>query len=248
LLDDRFSLPWQLRLSVQLLAAVAADWFGFAPESWLLGVGMVLWIVGMTNAFNMLDNMDLLSAGTAWLAAIGLVVIYAMRPSDSAGLGFCWPLVGALTGFLWFNCPPARIFMGDVGSTFLGYFLSVATLDVVWPVAEPTDLLVPLFLLAVPCYDMISVVLIRLRQGRSPFHADKQHLSHRLTRLGLSRPAAVAVIHGLALLSVLAAVLLARTTSTAERTGVVATFVIGWCAFIAIDTIVIMRRPPEESP
>jgi UDP-GlcNAc:undecaprenyl-phosphate GlcNAc-1-phosphate transferase len=196
----------------------------------------------------MLDNMDMLSAGTAWIAAVVLVVIAVVRSEDSgAFLSYCWPLVGAISGFLWFNRPPACIFMGDVGSTFLGFVLSVTTLELIGGRTEPTDWLVPLFLLAVPCYDMISVVLIRLRQGRSPFHADKQHLSHRLTALGLSRPAAVAIIHALALLSGLAALALVQLSSASGRCVVIALFVVGWCAFIVFDVLAALRRPRGDA-
>jgi len=125
-------------------------------------------------------------------------------------------LMGAITGFLWFNRPPARIFMGDAGSTFLGFFFGTSSLvfagffDRVgqatqhletsnaafneFGMFDPGPWALVLCYLAIPWYDLVSVVSIRLCQGRSPFHADKQHLSHRLVALGLSPPWAVGTI------------------------------------------------------
>jgi UDP-GlcNAc:undecaprenyl-phosphate GlcNAc-1-phosphate transferase len=249
LIDDRRPLPWQLRILVHLSAAASAVYLLFEPAPWWLFLVGVLWIVGLTNAFNMLDNMDMLSAGTAFVAAAVLAVVYADFPQANARTwqGYCWLMFAALAGFLWFNRPPARIFMGDVGSTFLGFFLGVTALNAASPPAASMDWLVPVFLLAVPLYDMTSVVLIRLRQGRSPFHADKQHLSHRLAAMGLSRPGAVAVIHVLALVSGGFAVLLAWTNETVERWVIAASFLIGWIAFMTFDVAMFQRRQREET-
>jgi UDP-GlcNAc:undecaprenyl-phosphate GlcNAc-1-phosphate transferase len=235
LVDDIHPLPWQLRLGVQVIAAVVAVWFmenfrrasSSDPPDYGVWPAMVIWIVGLTNAFNMLDNMDGLSAGVAWIAAAlfaeGTIVVGAVYsfPQSLESVHFSLLmghliLMGALAGFLWFNRPPARIFMGDAGSTFLGFFFGTSSLLFVgsfnrsgpaphYPESFST-LLIPLNMfdpgpwalvfcyLAIPWYDLVSVVSIRLWQGRSPFHADKQHLSHRLVALGLSPPWAVGTI------------------------------------------------------
>lgn len=242
LIDDWRSLPWQVRLSAQFVAALVAVAFGFPPSHWLVQGLAVLWIVGMTNAFNMLDNMDMLSAGTAWVAAAALAVVSAA--SSGERLIFCLLLLGALSGFLWFNRPPARIFMGDVGSNFLGFVLAVLSLEVIWPADQLPGALFPLILLAVACYDMTTVILIRLRQGRSPFHADKQHLSHRLVNTGLASPVAVAIIHALALASGLAAVLLVGVTEW----WVVGVFVAGWLVVLGSDVVMTTRRKQGAAP
>jgi UDP-GlcNAc:undecaprenyl-phosphate GlcNAc-1-phosphate transferase len=126
--------------------------------------------------------------------------------------------MGALTGFLWFNWPPARLFMGDAGSTFLGLFLGLRSLDISLRSFTREWLSIqswgpPLFILAVPCYDMTSVIFLRLWQGKSPFHADKQHLSHRLVFLGLRSPTAVRVIYLLGLASGLGGLVLAQANA-----------------------------------
>jgi UDP-GlcNAc:undecaprenyl-phosphate GlcNAc-1-phosphate transferase len=121
--------------------------------------------------------------------------------------------MGALAGFLWFNWPPARIFMGDAGSTFLGFFLGVRSLeDTVLPIEAGWQWALPLCILAVPWYDLTTVVTLRLWQGKSPFHADKQHLSHRLVALGLRSPSAVRVIYLLGMASGIAGLMLAHTS------------------------------------
>jgi UDP-GlcNAc:undecaprenyl-phosphate/decaprenyl-phosphate GlcNAc-1-phosphate transferase len=151
----------------------------------------------------MLDNMDALSGGVAWIAAGFLAVVSWLAKTPNAQ---AWEqyviLMGALSGFLWFNRPPARIFMGDAGSTFLGFTIGLGSVQVIIREDEtPWLWLVPPCILAVPCYDLVSAVLLRLSQGRSPFHADKQHLSHRFAGRGLSNWTAVRVIYLLALAS-----------------------------------------------
>ena len=205
LIDDLRSLPWQLRLGIQTAIAVAAVITMPTHPAWFVQVGAVLWIVGLTNAFNMLDNMDALSAGVAWIAAGLLAVTRLLRQGEDSNADAAMlylVFMGALSGFLWFNRPPACIFMGDAGSTFLGFFLALSSLkDSFEDDLAPQRLAVPLCILAVPWYDLASVVVLRLWQRRSPFHADKQHLSHRLVQLGLKPPLAVGVIYLLGLAS-----------------------------------------------
>jgi UDP-GlcNAc:undecaprenyl-phosphate GlcNAc-1-phosphate transferase len=207
LIDDWRGLPWQLRLGVQAIVALGTLALFASPS--VLWLGVLFWILGLTNAFNMLDNMDALSSGVAAIVASLLAAGALLWPeTDPSALPYLM-LVGALLGFLWFNRPPARIFMGDAGSTFLGYYLSVRCLQGHFAeLGYFATWIVPLSIMTIPWYDLASVVLIRLRQGRSPFHADKQHLSHRLNQLGLSRPAAVVAIHALTLATGLGGVLL----------------------------------------
>jgi UDP-GlcNAc:undecaprenyl-phosphate GlcNAc-1-phosphate transferase len=208
LADDIWALTWQVRLLVQTGVAVAAVLFlPIGLPSWMMPVAVV-WIVGMTNAFNMLDNMDWLSAGTACIATAICAVAVVFQSADASVLALTM-ILGGIAGFLWYNRPPARIFMGDAGSTFLGFFLGVRTLRVdMIDANKPESWLVPLLLLAVPVYDLATVVILRLSQGRSPFHADKQHLSHRLVELGLSKRGSVRTIHILAVANGLGALAL----------------------------------------
>lgn len=208
-IDDRRGLSWKLRLGVQTLvavAAVAAGWEAtfFLPIPWLTKILSVLWIVGLINSFNMLDNMDALSGGVAVICSsfLAAVLLLFARNAESGEPqlflgGFLLLLAGAILGFLVHNRPPARLFMGDGGAYFIGFLLAVMTLSATF-VGEQTPkqaILVPLCILAVPLYDTTSVVIIRLRNGRSPFVGDNNHYSHRLVALGLSKPAAVATIY-----------------------------------------------------
>jgi UDP-GlcNAc:undecaprenyl-phosphate GlcNAc-1-phosphate transferase len=158
----------------------------------------VLWILVITNAFNFLDNMDGLSAGVAAVCSAFLLVSGVMAgqiiiPAMAAAL------LGATIGFLVHNFPPARLFMGDAGSLFLGYMLSVlSVLTSYWEsggVKPAFALAIPLAILAVPLYDFASVVVIRVFEGRNPLKGDQRHFSHRLVERGLSRRSAVLTIY-----------------------------------------------------
>ncbi len=158
----------------------------------------LLWIVVVTNAANFLDNMDGLSAGTAGICTLFLVICGVMAGQVLVpGLGAL--LFGAIGGFLVFNFPPARIFMGDAGSLVLGYMLSVLSILTTYYESgtgvAPYALAIPLVVLAVPLYDFVSVVIIRLLEGRNPLRGDQRHFSHRLVQRGLSRRFAVLTIY-----------------------------------------------------
>jgi UDP-GlcNAc:undecaprenyl-phosphate GlcNAc-1-phosphate transferase len=208
LCDDRRGLPWPLRLAVETVVAVAMVLAGWRMTLFLdaplaTGALSVLWIVGLTNSFNMLDNMDGLSAGVATIAAAILATMMLVAPAPAGSgphlfvAGFLLVLVGALLGFLAHNRPPARLFMGDAGSYLIGFLLAMATLAATFtgPGVPRHAILGPLCVLAVPLYDTMSVVLIRLRSGRSPFVGDKSHFSHRLVELGMSKVQAVLTIY-----------------------------------------------------
>jgi len=175
----------------------------FIDLPWLTGAISVLWIVGLVNSFNMLDNMDGLSAGVAAIASamLAVVMLSTPRPDNNQPqlfiAGLLLVVFGALVGFLWHNRPPARLFMGDAGSYLVGYLLAMTTLTATFAGGNQPRyaILAPLCVLAVPLYDTASVVWIRLRSGRSPFEGDKSHFSHRLVELGMSKPQAVATIY-----------------------------------------------------
>jgi UDP-GlcNAc:undecaprenyl-phosphate GlcNAc-1-phosphate transferase len=208
LIDDRRGLDWKIRIGVQTLLAtvmVSSGWrlSLFLDMPWLTGAISVLWIVGLVNSFNMLDNMDGLSAGVAAIAAamFAAVMLLTPRPDNNQPqlfiAGLLLVIVGSLLGFLWHNRPPARLFMGDAGSYLIGYMLAMATLTATFAGGQlPRHaIFAPLCVLAVPLYDTASVVLIRLRSGRSPFEGDKSHFSHRLVELGMTKPQAVLTIY-----------------------------------------------------
>lgn len=214
LLDDRFGLPWKPRLAIEFAVAIFCvlyqGWrltaFIELPYlSWISSIVLsTLWIVALINSFNMLDNMDGLSSGVAAIAAGILAAVLLVAPDPQTHqpqlfvAGLLLVIVGSLLGFLCHNWPPARIFMGDAGSYFIGFFIAISTLLATYTSYSsdrPHAVLAPLCVMAVPLYDMTTVLYIRLREGRSLFQGDKNHFSHRLVDLGFSKPRAVLTIY-----------------------------------------------------
>jgi UDP-GlcNAc:undecaprenyl-phosphate/decaprenyl-phosphate GlcNAc-1-phosphate transferase len=222
LVDDLKNLDWRLRLGIQFACAIGlaasgmrVTLFGPFAHPLLGGAVTVLWIVGLTNAFNMLDNMDGLAA------SVGLIAAALFCGAQAAAGSLFAPavllvVVGALAGFLVHNHAPARLFMGDSGSNFLGFLLGALTVvgtftrDTLGGGYSPYGVLAPLLVMAVPLYDMVSVILIRLSEGRSPFIGDRRHFSHRLVARGLTPAQAVWTIDLVTLAGGLGALLLYR--------------------------------------
>lgn len=219
LIDDRVSLKWQLRLGIQFLCAASLPLMGiqvtlFWPftQPLLGGIVTVLWIVCLTNSFNMLDNMDGLAASVGLIAAC-LFCVAQVAVGSLFAPAVLLILAGALAGFLVHNHAPARLFMGDAGSNFLGFMLGAMTVVGTFfhtGIDSPFSVLAPLLVMAVPLYDTTSVILIRLSEGRSPFLGDRRHFSHRLVARGLTPAQAVWTIDLVTLAGGLGALLLHR--------------------------------------
>jgi UDP-GlcNAc:undecaprenyl-phosphate GlcNAc-1-phosphate transferase len=247
LLDDRYGLDWRLRLGIELGVASAVVYgqhlqlTAYINAPWLTSILSVFWIVMLINAFNMLDNMDALSGGVASIICAMLSIMLVTTPESEIGqpqwfvAAMMLTLLGSLLGFLKHNRPPAKIFMGDAGSYFVGYWIAIGTLLSTYPGARgdtPHAVLAPLCLLAIPIYDMVSVIWIRVREGRSPFQADKKHFSHRLVELGMTKTQAVATICLATLTCSLGALILPRTDLIGA--GIVLAIVLAMLALIAV--------------
>jgi len=203
LIDDRRALGPAPKFIAQFTIAVITAWpldiriLEFLPAP-LSIAATVVWIVLITNAFNFLDNMDGLSAGVAAIGA-AIFAIAAMMAGQIFVPVLAWVMVGGLVGFLLFNFSPASIFMGDAGSLVVGYLMAVLTTLTTYfdPGQEhrPLGVLVPLLVLAVPVYDAVSVITLRLFAGDSPFRGDHRHFSHRLVKRGMTRRGAVLTIY-----------------------------------------------------
>lgn len=199
LLDDlRGGLsPW-LRLGLQTAAAVtvyaAGIGVGFLPWEAANAVVTVLWIVGITNAFNFLDNMDGLAGGVATIAAGAFFLIAALNGQYLVA-ALAVATAGCAMGFLHHNFHPATIYMGDAGSLFLGFVLAVVGVLLTFNAPEKITFLVPVLVLGVAIFDTTLVTVSRVRHGRSPMRGGRDHTSHRLVTVGLPVPAAVTLIY-----------------------------------------------------
>lgn len=229
LADDRYNVsPWW-RLAIEFCVAagvvlgLGVELTAFIALPWLTRLLSILWIVAVINSFNMLDNMDGLSGGVAAIISASMATAMMVTPNPGSGqpqilvASLLWVLCGSLLGFLWHNRPPAKIFMGDAGSYFVGYIISVAMLMATFAADganRPHAVLAPLCAMAVPLYDMTTVIWIRIRQRRSIFTGDRSHFSHRLVDLGLSRTQAVMTIYLVTATCGLAAVLLVGVSIT----------------------------------
>jgi UDP-GlcNAc:undecaprenyl-phosphate GlcNAc-1-phosphate transferase len=195
LVDDKKHLGPFFKLAVQFAVALTAAGFAevrvefFIENKIITSALSAVWIVLIINAFNFLDNMDGLSCGIAAIAAAILFTAAAISGQVFVG-GLAIVFIGTLLGFLVFNFPPARIFMGDAGSLVVGFFVALLSMRTTYyHEAESGQwyaVFLPIVVMAVPLYDFISVTLLRIRQGKSPFVGDTQHFSHRLKRHGLS--------------------------------------------------------------
>ena len=193
--DDKKHLGPFFKLAVQFAVVAAAAVFAdirlefFIHNKIITTALSVLWMVLIINVFNFLDNMDGLSAGIAVITVSILFSAAAVSGQVFVG-GTALVLIGALLGFLVFNFPPAKIFMGDAGSLIVGFFVAMLTLRTTYYHQAQNGHLFPVFLpiivMAVPLYDFISVTLLRISQGKSPFVGDTQHFSHRLKKRGLT--------------------------------------------------------------
>lgn len=216
IVDDHRPLGPSFKLVVQLgTALLVAGGMGIRGLDVLGPVAATLltafWIVVLTNAFNFMDNMDGLSAGVATLTAT-ILAVTAFRAGQLFVPCLLLLLAGAVAGFLIYNFPPASIFMGDAGSLVVGFLLAVFTVLTTFydpdQQQRPFGVLVPLLVFAVPLYDMISVIVVRLRAGHSIWRSDRRHFSHRLVKLGLSPTSAVLTIFLATLATALPATLL----------------------------------------
>jgi UDP-GlcNAc:undecaprenyl-phosphate GlcNAc-1-phosphate transferase len=214
--DDRWGLGSYIKLIGQLLAAGILVLSGVQVQifgGWLDIAITIFWVVGITNAMNLLDNMDGLSGGIAMIAAVFFTLLAAMSRQYLVG-ALAAALAGACAGFLIYNWNPAHIFMGDTGSLFLGFLLAAVAIKLRFPTNSVTvTWMIPILVLATPIFDTTLVFVSRLRRGVNPLTTPgKDHLSHRLARLMGSRREAVLICYLLAGAIGLIAIFLTQAT------------------------------------
>ncbi len=205
--DDRFTLPASVKLGFQCVAAAAAIYAGFSVDFfsnpvtgttydvplWVLWPVSLLWIIGVTNAMNLIDGLDGLSSGLGAIIAATLTII-CWQAGQWTGVVIGLVLFGALIGYLPFNFPPARIFLGDTGSLLIGFTLSLLALEGYRKTAF-LAFIVPILALAIPLLDTSLSILRRLRSGRGVFAADRLHMHHRLLHREGSHKNAVLMLY-----------------------------------------------------
>ena len=199
LLDDRYGLPAWAKLAGQFVAFMVLALYDIRvhlpfPE-WINYVITFVWLAGISNAINFLDNMDGLSAGISGVSA-AFILLLGLQNDQILVSALAAAVLGACLGFLRFNFKPAQIFMGDAGALFLGFVLALLGLQLRFPanVAFVTWM-VPVFILGLPIFDMTLVVYSRLRRGVSPNTPGKDHTSHRLVALGFSQRETVLILY-----------------------------------------------------
>jgi len=197
LLDDYRPLPAWAKLGGQIAGFLILAHYGIrvrlpVPE-FLNYLITLLWLVGITNAINFLDNMDGLCAGISAVIS-SFILLLALFNGQFLVSALAAGVLGACLGFLRYNFPPAQIFMGDVGTMFLGFLLATMGIQLRFPAnSNFVTWMVPVFLFALPIFDMSLVVISRVRRGISPTTAGRDHTSHRLVNFGFS-PREVALI------------------------------------------------------
>ena len=223
ILDDIYALPALPKFLIQIVAALVAVLEGnrieflsnpniFSKEpfwelGWLSIPISVLWIVAITNSVNLIDGLDGLACGVSTISSMTLLVI-ALIVSEPDVAILMAALAGACIGFLPYNLNPAKIFMGDTGSTFLGFILATVSIQGLFKFYAIISFAVPFLMLGLPIFDTCFAILRRVAKGQSPMSPDRGHIHHRLIDMGFSQKQAVAVLYIISAILGLSAVVL----------------------------------------
>lgn len=202
--DDAKGLSAGWKLTGQFLATAILIWQGIQIRMFVdfpvLNIAVTcLWIVGITNAFNLVDSMDNLAVGLAAIASV--FFLFVTIDSNELDLAFLSAVIlGSCIGMFYYNATPARTFLGDAGAQFLGFMLATIAMAYTPPgFPQPSSWFVPILLLGVPIFDTSLVAISRLRRGLPIYKAGQDHIYHRLTRLGMSSNQSVTIMHVAAL-------------------------------------------------
>ena len=212
-LDDTKTLTWWQQLIGQVVAAVIVVAFGIRIEHldipFLYRVGLnevfstivtIVWIVGVINSINLIDGLDGLSSGISLISCISLLIIFLMNDSPMIATIIVTAMSGALVGFLPFNFSPAKTFIGDTGSNFLGFMLAVVSILGVAKTYTAAVIVLPVIVLGLPIFDVLFAIIRRIAKGKSikaVFKPDKGHLHHKLVAKGFTQKQAVLILYGL---------------------------------------------------
>ena len=255
--DDMSPLRAYFKFCVQIFAALVAVFHGVVIQTlsnpnvfaespywdlgWLAVPITVLWIVGITNAVNFIDGLDGLACGVSTISAISMLVIALLVSEGDVALVMA-SLVGACLGFLPFNKNPAKMFMGDTGSTFLGYILATISIQGLFKYYAIVSFAVPFLILGLPMFDTLFAIIRRLAHGQNPMAPDRGHIHHRLIDMGLNQKQAVAALYVISSILGLSAVVL---TSSGAIKAMLFLMALAVAAFLA--SRVIFRRDIDKA-
>ncbi len=255
--DDMSPLRASFKFCVQIVAALVAVFHGVVIEilsnpnvfaenpywelNWLSIPITVLWIVGITNAVNLIDGLDGLACGVSTISAVSMLVIALLVSEGDVALVMA-SLVGACLGFMPYNRNPAKMFMGDTGSTFLGYILATISIQGLFKYYAIVSFAVPFLILGLPMFDTLFAIIRRLAHGQNPMAPDRGHIHHRLIDMGLSQKQAVAALYVISSILGLSAVVL---TSSGAVKAMLLLMALAVAAFLA--SRVIFRRDIDKA-
>jgi len=250
IIDDIKHLSARFKLLAQLLASFIVIYFGVyievIPVKFLALFFTVFGLVGITNALNFLDNMDGLAAGLTAVSGFS-IFLFANQTGQKWVEFLALALIGSSLGFLPYNFKPAKIFMGDTGSTFLGFTLAAVAIMTQWSYRVPAAITIPVFIFAVMIFDTSLITILRIKDGKVKNfrqwieHADTDHFSHRLVRLGLSQRGAVIFIYICALILGLIANILPKEN---VRIAYIADMIL---FIVALTGVIILDRAKNKS-
>ncbi len=255
--DDMSPLRASFKFCVQIVAALVAVFHGVVIEilsnpnvfaknpywelNWLAVPVTVLWIVGITNAVNLIDGLDGLACGVSTISAVSMLVIALLVSEGNVALVMA-SLVGACLGFMPYNKNPAKMFMGDTGSTFLGYILATISIQGLFKYYAIVSFAAPFLILGLPMFDTLFAIIRRLAHGQNPMAPDRGHIHHRLIDMGLNQKQAVAALYVISSILGLSAVVL---TSSGAVKAMLLLLALAVTAFLA--SRVIFRRDIDRA-
>jgi UDP-GlcNAc:undecaprenyl-phosphate GlcNAc-1-phosphate transferase len=239
--DDRKGMEPRVKFSAQIIAALLLMLAGIRTQLFaypILDYALTMfWVVGITNAMNLMDNMDGLAAGIAGIAAGSFFILAASQELSLVG-SLAAALCGASFGFLRYNFNPASTFMGDTGSLVIGFILAV--LGIKLDFQTQTKLVswaIPILVLGIPILDTSLVTFTRLREGRSPFQGGQDHTSHRIASLGFSHRRTVVIMYAAGITLGGLALIISRSSVAVALGVIVSTGLVGTALFIVLERI-----------
>lgn len=205
IIDDKIVLGATLKFALPSIASITVVMLGlrtiFLPTDLLNIIFSFIWIIGIVNAFNFIDNMDGITSGVAFISSMLFGILAYMTGQDVVAIiSFC--LAGACLGFLYFNFYPSKLFAGDAGSMFIGFILASIAILGSWKTESPTtSVLIPLFILGYAIFDVSLVTIFRIAHKKKPWIGDKNHSTHRLSAIGFSTRLTALIVYSIALIT-----------------------------------------------